>query len=86
MQYLVLTHGADYPALLTYPDNVRILEAARDSGLLTSDQFRQLTDAYLGLRSALHHFALAQHDVTDASDELDAHQQAVSHVWDTVFS
>ncbi|MGB4248065.1 MAG: bifunctional [glutamate--ammonia ligase]-adenylyl-L-tyrosine phosphorylase/[glutamate--ammonia-ligase] adenylyltransferase [Pseudohongiellaceae bacterium] len=86
VQFLVLAHGADNAALLTYPDNVRILEAARDGGLLTSDQFRQLTDAYLGLRSALHHFALAQQDVADASDELDAHQLAVSHVWDAVFS
>ncbi|MDP2140130.1 MAG: bifunctional [glutamate--ammonia ligase]-adenylyl-L-tyrosine phosphorylase/[glutamate--ammonia-ligase] adenylyltransferase [Gammaproteobacteria bacterium] len=91
VQYLVLAHGADNAALLTYPDNVRILEAARDAGLLTSDQFRQLTDAYLGLRSALHHFALAQHDVachevTDGRDELDAHQKAVSGIWEAVFS
>jgi len=85
VQYLVLAHGAENASLLTYPDNVRILEAARDGGLLTGDQFRVLTDAYLALRCALHQFALAQQDEAQLPDALSQYQEAVSRVWEAVF-
>lgn len=86
VQYLVLAYSADHASLLTYPDNVRILEAARDSGLLTDEQFRSLTDAYLALRSALHHVALAEQDGTDTSTQLSTHQETVIRVWDAIFN
>ena len=86
VQFLALAYGADQPALLTYPDNVRILEAARDTELLSVEQFRVLTDAYLALRSALHHFALAHQDVAEYPAELSQYQAQVSQIWDAVFA
>ena len=85
VQFMALAHGADHSTLLTYPDNVRILEAARDTGLLTGEQSSVLTDAYLALRSALHHFALAHQDVAEYPAELSQWQAQVSQIWDAVF-
>jgi glutamate-ammonia-ligase adenylyltransferase len=86
VQYLVLAHGAEHPALLTWPDNVRILETAHDCGLLDVEQFRLLTDAYLSLRSALHQFALEHQDSEDTPRPLADFQSAVSRIWDTLFA
>lgn len=84
VQYLVLSHSAENPELLAYPDNVRILEKARDSELITLEQFRVLTAAYLSLRSALHQFALTHQDHAQLPAALQEHQQAVAQVWDIV--
>ena len=85
VQFLALAYGPDHSTLLTYPDNVRILEAARDAELLTGEQFRVLTDAYLALRSALHHFALAHQDVAEYPAALSECQAQVSQIWGAVF-
>ena len=86
VQYLVLAHGAEYPTLLTWPDNVRILETAQDCGLLSMAQFRLLTDAYLALRSSLHQFALEHRDAEEAPHSLAQYQRAVAEVWDALFA
>lgn len=86
VQYLVLAYSHDKPALLTWSDNVRILEAAHASGLLDDREVVLLNKAYLGLRSALHHYALAQMEDADLPEELTQLQEEVGHVWDRLFA
>ncbi len=86
VQYLVLAHSAEHPALLAWPDNVRILETAHACELLSIEQFRLLTDAYLSLRSALHQFALEHRDSEETPRPLADFQSAVSQIWDTLFA
>jgi glutamate-ammonia-ligase adenylyltransferase len=86
VQYLVLACGAEYPTLLTWPDNVRILETAHDCGLLSTARFRLLTDAYLALRSALHQFALEHRDSEETPHSLAECQRAVAEVWNALFA
>ncbi len=86
VQYLVLAHGAEYPGLLTWPDNVRILETSHDCGLLSTTQFRLLTDAYLALRSSLHQFALEHRDSEETPHSLADYQRAVVEIWDALFA
>lgn len=85
VQYLVLAHSAENPALLAWPDNVRILETAHACELLSTAQFRLLTDAYLSLRSALHQFALEHRDSEETPRPLADFQSAVTQIWDTLF-
>lgn len=85
VQYLVLAHAAEHPQLLAWPDNVRILETAHACGLLTGEQFRLLTDAYLSLRSALHQFALEHQDSEDTPRPLAEFQSAVAQIWLALF-
>ncbi|MDX1490930.1 MAG: bifunctional [glutamate--ammonia ligase]-adenylyl-L-tyrosine phosphorylase/[glutamate--ammonia-ligase] adenylyltransferase [Pseudohongiellaceae bacterium] len=86
VQFLVLCYSSQHKSLLTYSDNVRILESAHECGLLSNEQFESLTDAYLALRSALHQFALAQQNHAELPATLLEHQQAVSAVWDAIFN
>ena len=84
-QFLVLANGADYPALYRYSDNIRILEAAAASGLLTAKQAEQLQQAYQLLRGAGHRQTLAPATLPD-EDELQLAKAQVSAVWQQLFA
>ena len=62
VQYLVLANAAEHPTLLTYTDNVRVLESVNALGLVTEDVAKQLTNCYLELRARLHRRALQECD------------------------
>ncbi|MBT0727122.1 bifunctional [glutamate--ammonia ligase]-adenylyl-L-tyrosine phosphorylase/[glutamate--ammonia-ligase] adenylyltransferase [Rosenbergiella australiborealis] len=57
-QYWVLRFATDYPDLTRWSDNVRIVETLSQQGLLTEQNAKALTHAYITLRDALHHLAL----------------------------
>lgn len=97
VQFFVLSHSAQCKALLTYSDNVRILEAAADCDVLTQAEIGQLTQAYLAQRATLHEFAL---QYTESGPESQANEDAiedalaplaplragVTHLWQKVFA
>jgi [glutamine synthetase] adenylyltransferase / [glutamine synthetase]-adenylyl-L-tyrosine phosphorylase len=94
VQFLVLAQAHRCTALVRYPDNVRILEAAARCELLTEDEIQQLTQSYLALRATLHEFAL-QHNESDAVDAevagavlqpLQALREQVARLWNKVFT
>jgi len=86
VQYLVLAESGRCPALLTWSDNVRILEAAQGCELLEAQESGFLTEAYLALRSTLHHFALQEQDLADPLAALVTYQQGVSRIWNRIFA
>ena len=85
VQFLVLAYSAKHPKLLTYPDNVRILEAAVQNELLSESEFRILTEAYLALRSALHQFVLAHLEIAELPESLLESQKEVAKIWERLF-
>ena len=50
VQYLVLGWAVEFPSLLDFPDNARILEQASEVGLLEREMAQQLIDDYAVLR------------------------------------
>lgn len=86
VQYLVLVHAHRSPALLTYTDNFRILEAAQECQLLDQNEMQTLIDAYLEFRSALHQLALQTEDGLLSTESRQRLQSSVSAIWDKLFS
>ena len=84
-QYLVLAHGAVYPALYQYTDNIRILDAAAQAGLLAANEVLQLQQAYQLLRGAGHRQTLAPATLP-AADELLQAKAVVEQVWQRLFN
>ncbi len=84
-QFLVLGYGAIYASLYQYSDNIRILAAAADSGLLTQQQAEQLQQAYQLLRGAGHRQTLAPATLP-ALDSLQQARQQVEQVWQQLFA
>ncbi|HHC74530.1 MAG TPA: bifunctional glutamine synthetase adenylyltransferase/deadenyltransferase, partial [Thiothrix sp.] len=81
VQYLVLAYAADYPSLLTFSDNIRILAACKQEGLLSAAEADFLSQTYQDLRAYLHILAL-QEQTTIVSDQLFMQErQAVKTVW-----
>jgi glutamate-ammonia-ligase adenylyltransferase len=57
-QYIVLLHAADHPPLITYTDNMRILDAVESLALLGGEDSQNLRDAYIFYRSLGHRLNL----------------------------
>lgn len=84
-QYLVLAYSATYPELYRFTDNIRILEAAAQRGLLTAAQADSLAEAYQVLRGVGHRQTLAP--ATVATDErLAALRAQILAVWQCWFA
>lgn len=97
VQFFVLSQSAQCKGLLTYSDNIRILEAAEDCDVLSAAEIKKLTQAYLALRATLHEFALQYTEAgaeSQASDKaivealapLEVVRADVTRLWQQVFS
>ena len=85
VQYLVLAHAHDVPALARYTDNVRILEAAAAGGVLAGPVTQRLTDAYLEFRAERHRQALDLPNPDRSAEVLAVHRQHVRDTWEELF-
>ena len=80
VQYIVLAHAHEEPALARHSDNVRILEAAKEAGVLAGEDADRLTRAYLTLRERHHREVLdLKGDGGDA--ELAVHRDVILDLW-----
>ncbi len=85
VQYLVLAHAHDHPALTEFTDNVRILDAVEAAELLPGQAAARLKEAYLGLRAEWHRSVLDIPDVERAVQTLSTYREDVSAIWESVF-
>ena len=86
-QFLVLAHAHQYPELLTkWSDNLRIFEACQQAELLTSEQTKQLIDAYCHIRDAGHRLSLGKSSRIVSVDQFVEEREAVMTIWETLFN
>ena len=81
VQYAVLAWAPDYPQLLRWPDNIRILEELGGAGLLSPADAGRLIDAYKVLRCAAHQHALQLRDSRVEGTQFLPERQFVSACW-----
>ncbi len=86
VQYFALAYGAQYPALLTFTDNIRILDAMEAAALLSAADAELLRDAYKSYRSVGHRLSLQEQSSVISDKEMREWRDAVAVVWDRVFS
>lgn len=58
VQYRVLLHAGDHPAVFRYPDNIRQLDALADAGYCRPEDAARLQDVYRSYRAYAHRQAL----------------------------
>ncbi|MGD8831218.1 MAG: bifunctional [glutamate--ammonia ligase]-adenylyl-L-tyrosine phosphorylase/[glutamate--ammonia-ligase] adenylyltransferase [Pseudomonadales bacterium] len=85
VQYLVLAHAHDHPALTEFTDNVRILDAVDAAKLLPAGAAARLTEAYLALRAEWHRSVLDIPDTERAAQTLSRYRDDVRAIWNSVF-
>ena len=86
----ILDHKFEYGALawalklrnyLHFTDNLRLLSAMADEGLLETDDAHAMADAYRDYRAWVHHLTLAEQPALLPADELADTRARVSTIW-----
>lgn len=81
VQYGVLAWACDHPELLDYTDNIRLLAACAQAGLLAESDAVLLSDAYRAYRARVHQLTLQERPAIVGRDEFAAQSAAVVGVW-----
>lgn len=88
VQYEVLAAASEHPALLTWSDNIRQLDAIEQAGLLSSSDTAMLRDAYRALRHLGHRLTLQGRGSTLSEGELEPeiarHRDGVTRLWEAL--
>ena len=82
VQWATLRWSCEHAGLLQYTDNLRLLEALDDAGLMPAEEVAELTDAYLTIRRRINHLALQEEPALVGVDELVQPREAVARIWD----
>ncbi len=85
IQYLVLRWAAEYPELVEYTDNLRLLDSLAKAKLLSGDDAKMLARAYLAYRHQLHELSLQQAPGVIDAEGFRACREAVSALWEAHF-
>ena len=82
VQYLVLAHCHEYPALQANDGNIALLQAAAAHGLISAEDARKMREAYRIFRRRQHALRLAgERYARVPREELAAHSQATLDLW-----
>jgi glutamate-ammonia-ligase adenylyltransferase len=81
VQYTVLANAYNYPALLTYTDNIRQLDGLEQVGILSPAQAGFLRDAYRALRRQSHLQKLQGQSSRVPERELLEYREGVVGIW-----
>ena len=82
VQYLVLKHASEHPAVIHYPDNIRQLGTLAAAGCLSESVVLQLQDVYKAYRLRLHRLALDEQPPLVANDAFPEEREFVGQVWE----
>jgi glutamate-ammonia-ligase adenylyltransferase len=86
VQYAVLAWSEQYPNLLRYTDNIRILEQMADSGLITAEESEMIGDAYRSLRTQGHVLALQGKSSTLEAEPYRELRHHVTSMWQKILN
>ena len=81
VQYLVLAHAAAHPGLTRWSDNVRILGALAEAGVLEASLAAELAEAYRRLRDEMHKRKLNDLPAIVEPGKLETERRLVRDCW-----
>ncbi|MFC4700165.1 bifunctional [glutamate--ammonia ligase]-adenylyl-L-tyrosine phosphorylase/[glutamate--ammonia-ligase] adenylyltransferase [Glaciecola siphonariae] len=84
VQYWVLRYCEMHPRLSEWSDNLRILEACKDSNIISEARCAMLQSHYLWMRHLAHRLQLSERDLAEPSEQLSEIQNDVSDCFDEV--
>ena len=85
VQYLALLHAHEYPEIIKWSDNVRILNALNRTGIIDDQTAHILRDGYLTYRAMVHRLSLQNKSATVAKNRFVKLRQIILSVWKHFF-
>ena len=84
VQFLVLNNAGQYLELLTWTDNIRLLQTLSEMAILSAEAATELSDCYRSFRSRLHQLSLQEVSGIVPETELAEQRQKVQHYWQQI--
>ncbi len=81
VQYAALRWAPKYPSVITYTDNIRILESLQQNGIMDSQDVDFLCDAYRAFRAIVHHVRLQNENLSANERQLAKYRAGVRKLW-----
>lgn len=81
VQFGVLAYSHQYPELLAYTDNIRLLETIEQLELISPEDALLLREAYKALRTLAHRQALQNQSSSVPGNTLTPYRLAVTRIW-----
>lgn len=81
VQYGVLAWAHEFPHLLDFTDNIRLLEGLARDGILSEDDAALLGDAYRAYRARAHRLTLQEQPAVVSDGEFRHFRDGVSRIW-----
>ena len=81
VQFAVLAYANKHASLLTYTDNIRILDAMEEIGLMEANSTQALRDCYRTIRAVEHRQTLQNKSGQVAIAELQEQRHQVQEIW-----
>ena len=85
VQYAALAWSSDWPGLLVYTDNIRMLEALKASDKLSEDDSNMLADAYRFYRQLANHCILQETPAVVPVEQVASYRTQVASIWQRWF-
>jgi glutamate-ammonia-ligase adenylyltransferase len=85
VQYLALLHAHEHPEIITWTDNVRLLETLAGIGIIDHHTHDILKEAYLTYRLAVHRLSLEEKPALAGYNEFADQRHTVVRLWDEAF-
>ncbi|MCL6415586.1 bifunctional [glutamate--ammonia ligase]-adenylyl-L-tyrosine phosphorylase/[glutamate--ammonia-ligase] adenylyltransferase [Aestuariirhabdus sp. Z084] len=84
VQYGVLAWSQQYPELLEYTDNIRVLDSLEATSFISSDDADLLREAYKAYRAAAHRLALQNCKGVVSGDAFHEYRRGVMGIWQRI--
>ena len=84
-QYGVLAWAQKHPELVTYTDNIRVLDTLEEAGLFSSEDTDQLQQAYKSYRQLVHRMKLQEQKPRVNESKFTLERENVSRIWQKIF-
>ena len=81
VQYWVLAHAHEHPALLDWPDNIRNLESLVSTGVISAETGNLVSDTYRDFRRRLHRLTLEGRPARLPPYEVEPARQSIQELW-----
>ena len=81
VQYAVLAYSYQYPVLLEWTDNIRLLQVLGEEGLMSKQESDALCEAYRIFRARLHQMALQEIKAEVPAEEYTEQRERVKQLW-----
>jgi glutamate-ammonia-ligase adenylyltransferase len=82
VQYLILKHAHEFPDIIKWTDNIRLMESLETHSILSAIQREQLQTAYILMRQAIHHLNLKEKSLKVSDDQFKESREQVKQIYD----